>query len=368
MPDHERRDADRPAEARDEDEKHQHGLADTNERDEQEPERQRERQHGRSLAVAEGGDHLVVLERGLAGHADRDVGEVALERRDHAPDSLDGALVAGEAPALALGFGQDEQETLVFGQEVTGAGIVRRLDREERPEGRLVRSRPLQARRDQRDQVLHEPKVGGALALGEAEVDEVRDECGRDLRGHAVGQLVERRAGRERLHEFLIVEDRLANVGEPFLRQVEQAPPLELLGVDPVRDPLQRDVVGPQLTDEAVRVDRRLRQGGGLDDDGDVIEIPELALVLGVALDVGLARRQQSARGGGEGEVLERVDDREDRQGDGDEDGRDRPRAGDSHQRAERAADQPGERHLLVAGDEPLETLPGGVVGPLLGR
>src|SRR5437899_2131406 len=119
---------------------------------------------------------------------------------------------------------------------------------------------------------------------------------------------------------------------------------LELFGIDPVGDPLQRDVVGAQLTHEAIRVDRRLRQGRRVDHDGDAVEIPELALVLGIALDVRSPRRQQRARRGGEGEGLERVDDRHDRHEDGDEDGRHGPRAGDSHQRAEWAANQPGER------------------------
>src|SRR5437764_257010 len=181
------------------------------------------------------------------------------------------------------------------------------------------------------------------------------------------GQRVERRSGRERLNDLLVVEDRVADVGEPFLRQVEQAAPLELLGIDPVGDPLQRHVVGPELPDETVRVERRLRQRGRVHDDGDAVQVAELAVVLGVALDVGLARRQQGARRGGEGEVLERVDDRQDRQDELDEDGRDGPRTGESDQRAERATDQTSDRHLLVAGDEPLEPLPGGVVGPLLG-
>ena len=134
MSDHERRDADRPAETRGEDHEHQHGLAGTNERGQEEREGQREGHQGRPLAVAEGRDHLVVLERGLAGDADGDVRELALERGDHAPDSLDGTLVAGEAPALALGLGQDEQEALVLGQEVPGTGIVGAWNREERPE------------------------------------------------------------------------------------------------------------------------------------------------------------------------------------------------------------------------------------------
>ena len=174
--------------------------------------------------------------------------------------------------------------------------------------------------------------------------------------------------GRERFHELLVVEDRVADVGEPVLGQVEQAAALELLGIDPVRDPLQRDVFRPQLTDQAVRVQSRLRQGGCLDDDGDAVEIAELSLVLRVALDVGPARRQQGARRGGKRERGERVDDRESRQGDRNEHGRHRPRAGDPDQRAERTTDQPSDRHLLVAGDEPLQPLPSGVVGPLLGR
>ena len=47
---------------------------------------------------------------------------------------IDGALVAGETSSLGLGLGQDEEEPLVLGQEVSGAGIVRARDREERAE------------------------------------------------------------------------------------------------------------------------------------------------------------------------------------------------------------------------------------------
>src|SRR5207245_770439 len=188
---------------------------------------------------------------------------------------------------------------------------------------------PLDAGRDVAYAILNEAKIRSAFALGETQVDEVRDERGRDLRGDALGQLIERRAGRERLHEFLVVEDRVADRGELFLRQVQQGPPLELLGVDPVRDPLQRDVVGAQLADEARRVDRRLRQGGRVDGDDDALDVRELVVVLREALDVGLARRQQGAGGGGEGEVLQRVGDRDDRQGERDRDGQGGSRAGD---------------------------------------
>ena len=187
VPDHERGDPDRPAEAQGEHQQHQHRLAEADERRQQEPEGQREGQQGRALAIVEGGDHLVVLERRLAGDPDRHLWELALERGDHAADALDGALVAREAPALALGLGQDEEQLLVFGQEVAGAGIVRTRDREQGPEGRLVRPGAVQPRPDQRHQVLNEFEVGGALTLGQAEVDEVRHERVRDLRGHPLG-------------------------------------------------------------------------------------------------------------------------------------------------------------------------------------
>ena len=97
-------------------------------------------------------------------------------------------------------------------------------------------------------------------------------------------------------------------------------------------------------------------------------EVAELTLVLRIALDVGPAWRQQGTRRSGKRQRGERVDHRESRQGDGNEHGRHRPRAGDPDQRAERTTNQPSDRHLLVAGDEPLQPLPSGVVGPLLGR
>src|SRR5207244_603485 len=105
---------------------------------------------------------------------------------------------------------------------------------------RAVRRGPIEARLDLSHQVLDELEVGGALAVGEPEVDEVRDERVGDLGRHAVGELVEGRAGRERLHEFLVVEDRLADLAEPLLREVEQAEAFEDLRVDSSRTPLRR--------------------------------------------------------------------------------------------------------------------------------
>ena len=60
VPDHQRGDPDRPAEAHGEDQQHEHRLAHTDEGQEQQGERQREREQGGALTVPEGRHHLVV--------------------------------------------------------------------------------------------------------------------------------------------------------------------------------------------------------------------------------------------------------------------------------------------------------------------
>src|SRR2546426_7322924 len=110
-----------PAETRGQHEQHEHRLAEPGEGREQEPEREREGEERRPLAVAERRGHLVVREGRLASDAHLDVGELRPERSDDPPDALDRAPVTGEAPALALGLDQDEEEPLVPGEEVACA-------------------------------------------------------------------------------------------------------------------------------------------------------------------------------------------------------------------------------------------------------
>src|SRR3990170_3020283 len=98
-------------------------------------------------------------------------------------------------------------------------------------------------------------------------------------------------------------------------------------------------------------------EGRGLDDDGQLIELAELAVVLPVLLDVGLPGRQQLERGRREPEARERVTDRGRRDEDGERHGEGGARAGQADQPAQGTSDASGERHLLFAGDEPLEAL-----------
>ena len=138
---------------------------------------------------------------------------------------------------------------------------------------------------------MHEPKIERALALGQAEVEEAPHQAVGDLGGGGVHQLVEGRAGRERLHEVLVVEDALPDLLQLVQRQVEQRPALELPRVDPVGQAGQRDPGGPQLAHQLAGVDGGLRQRGGLDHDDHIVEVAELAAVLDVALDVRRVRR-----------------------------------------------------------------------------
>src|SRR2546430_16905036 len=86
-------------------------------------------------------------------------------RSDDPPDALDRAPVAGEAPALALGLDQDEEEPLVPGEEVARAGTLGPHG-EERAPRRAVGRRPIEPRRDLRHQVVDEADVEGRLAVG----------------------------------------------------------------------------------------------------------------------------------------------------------------------------------------------------------
>src|SRR5256886_7519959 len=184
----------------------------------------------------------------------------------------------------------------------------------------------------------------------------------------AVDELVERRAARERLDELLVVEDLVADRGELLLGQVEECAPLELLGVDAVGDARERHVRGAQLAHEAPRVERGLGQRGRLDDDGQIVELAELAIVLAIPLDVGLAGRKEEERRGLERQGRQRVQDRRDGKAERPGHREGRVRARQAHQPPQRTTDRSGERHLLVAGDEPLEALTGDVVGPLFRR
>jgi hypothetical protein len=68
-----------------------------------------------------------------------------------------------------------------------------------------------------------------------------------------------------------------------------------LLGIDPIGDPLERDLTGPQLCRQAAGVLSGLGGRGPFHHDRDVVEVAELPRVLGVALDGGLALRKQVA-------------------------------------------------------------------------
>ncbi len=331
--------ADRPAQAQREDRQHDERLAHPQEGDEQQSQREAEGQVGAPLAVVEGRGHLVIGQGRLAGDADVDVGELALEAGHRGAHALDRPPVAGEAAGLALRLGQDEQQPLVVGEEVAGARAVA-ADREQRPPRRLIGRRPVEAGGDLGDQVPHEAQIERALALlGQAEVEEAAQERVRDLGRHAVDELVGGRPRRERLHELLVVEDALADLGEALERQVEQRPPLELLGIDPVRHAGQGHPPLLQLPRQPAGVQGRLRQRGRLHHDRQVVELAELAVVLDVAQDVRLVLGEERARGSGEGERGERVEDREGRQQHAQQQGQPRPAAGEPYQTAQEAPD-----------------------------
>src|SRR5436305_1863730 len=83
-----------------------------------------------------------------------------------------------------------------------------------------------------------------------AQVEEAAHEGLGDLGGHALHELIEGGAGREGLHEVLVVEDAVADLLQLVLGQVEERAALELLGVDAVVDAGERHARGLDLAHE----------------------------------------------------------------------------------------------------------------------
>jgi hypothetical protein len=98
------------------------------------------------------------------------------------------------------------------------------------------------------------------VALREPEIEESADERGGELRRDAGDELVQRRPAGERLHELLVVEDLVANLGELLLRQVQEREAFEALRIDAIRDPDERHALRAELADQARGVDGRLRR------------------------------------------------------------------------------------------------------------
>ena len=102
-----------------------------------------------------------------------------------------------------------------------------------------------------------------------------------------------------------MLEDLVADVPELRRGRVEERPTLELLGVRPVRDALEAVRVLPELVGDLARVGLGQGQARRLDGDDDLIGVGELPGVLGVALQVGAAAREEVLPGRDEGELAE---------------------------------------------------------------
>src|SRR5437016_192483 len=108
-----------------------------------------------------------------------------------------------------------------------------------------------------------------SFLVAESQVEERGDEAAGDLRRDAFHELVEGGPRRELLHEFLVVEDLVADLRQAFLRQVEERATFELLGIDAVREAQQRHRARAELSDEPRRVrllfarDETLEPGAG---------------------------------------------------------------------------------------------------------
>ena len=270
---------------------HCEGLDRPPEDSEEKGESQHEGHGRRPRAVVERGHHLVVGQRGRAGGAGRDVRVRLPQRPDGAPDGGDELLVVGEVRRLAPGLDEDEQQLLVAGEEVASAGVV---------VGRGEHARPRRGDRSPvepvADDVQQRADETGIEALGhagvEAEVDEPEGEAARDLVADAGDELVEGRARRVLVDEGAMLQDLVAEVGEPIHRQVQEGLPLEQIGIDPMGDPPRRGQ-GPDLHRQPIGVVLRSLHGRRLDDDDDVVQLAELAQGLLEALDVEAIRGQK---------------------------------------------------------------------------
>src|SRR3990172_8397502 len=115
-----------------------------------------------------------------------------------------------------------------------------------------------------------------------------------------------------------MVEDLVADLLKLVRGEVEEGPALEALRVDPVGYPLELDGSAADLADETAGIRLRLLQRAPFHHHRDVLELAEVAQILGEQGGVALAGREEVSGGRPEGQRPERVDDREggERQGD----------------------------------------------------
>jgi hypothetical protein len=108
----------------------------------------------------------------------------------------------------------------------------------------------------------------------------------------------------EPLEKFLVVEDPIADLGQPLLRQVQKPMSLEMPGIDTVDEVPERDFLRPDLLDQAIGIGGGHVDGRRLDDDHhQVIDLTQLLLVLDVPLDPAVVLGQERQRGGLEPET-----------------------------------------------------------------
>jgi hypothetical protein len=108
-----------------------------------------------------------------------------------------------------------------------------------------------------------------------------------------------------------VVEDLGADLPQRLGGEVEELAALEALGVDPVRGAREVHRRVAQLLDEPARVGLGRLEGSRLDDHHDVLELAEVARVLGVALHVARVLGEHVAAGGLEAQALDGGDDAE---------------------------------------------------------
>ena len=225
-------DPERPGEAHGQRRQHEERRDNAPECDHQEHEGEREGQRRGHLAVAEGGDHLVVRDGRASRHARPDVGELALQARDGAADGRDRLPPLLVVPVF---LHQQEQPVAVRREKVAGVGFVESAHREGGGPGRRVRGFAVETGRDLIDHGLQEAQVARPSAA-QSDVEEPEDHPIGDLLVESFEKLGQRRMGRVGVDEFLVVEQPVAQRGEVVDGQVEQGPLVEVGGLDPVGD------------------------------------------------------------------------------------------------------------------------------------
>ena len=201
----------------------------------------------RHLAVVEGGGHLVVRDGRAPGHARADFGELGLEAAMVPRMASIVPRLSAKLPSSRRCFTNRKSQLPVGRRRST-----RRRDRRggpprrRWPTERYTADLPSRRAGDLVDRRLEKAQVRRPPAA-QPEIEESERHRVGDLLIEALEEPGQRRVGRVALDELLVVEEPIAQLGQLVDGQVEQAAPVEIGGIDPVRDPRRRQPLLSEL-------------------------------------------------------------------------------------------------------------------------